>query len=841
MPFTSSATGPCAIAICKRQSTNWRKVTEFVINKGRANGTLPVYVHLGATICLNCYNGIVTRSSTIFQQHAQATTNTKQPETVNIDEVMNADSTDEVENANTLSFSKAIETITNILYIRENKEQKQTLYTFDEFREVMEREDARLRFFFDELYLSSNPLSKNKDSQERVKKQLLFICYFLCGVRNKFVNNAKRDLAMYIDSTGTSNTSIDTLADLGITVTSRTITRHKTSASEKHAKFVDSELAKYVDKAMVLNIDDYHSIHTERMPNTTTTSTAAHLATVLMNPITTQHAIPKVNIHNPALVDAELIKMNIKNRFITLYGLSHNRRWGFRTVDDDTRMEELTVHSYDTRLKEKRNIRSMKDVVLVDLQENNLHSLEAYIKATNAVVEVPSMQQYIGREYIVPIVADWPGQIYLRTAISRYLCYHESSNITNNILSFLPIIGPLHISLNSRELILLQYHPFFAAMYKFVFGEQKYLAQKPKPCRINLLLEISRSAWQEISTTVEAKFGFCKDAEYLALKDLLDNSIPLVLDIYAVIFRSGDFDTYLESCFRVWTIFLKFNRKNYTKAPLMFLSDIFYWELNNHPILETIKAELPKFSDSTVEIFHSFLRRSTQKHTDAQQIIKYGRYINQLRLDDNGFRENFAHTSTWAAYEYSARDITVLTKKNACFLLQCFSEIYTRIFNHNLLITFPLQTITSSKRKSKKVDDTIISLTAMKMPEARLRHFPLGFSTLHKPDPLRYCDANCSNFSTNTEPIEILACGHTYHTSCYNNNGLKCLHCLSFLQNGIDEHVRSLLERLQCFNEQQVQVEGPENDIPCDDNDETEPVDYVTFSLEQSLQRFQSQ
>jgi hypothetical protein len=60
----------------------------------------------------------------------------------------------------------------------------------------------------------------------------------------------------------------------------------------------------------------------------------------------------------------------------------------------------------------------------------------------------------------------------------------------------------------------------------------------------------------------------------------------------------------------------------------MFFSDIFYLELNNHPILETIKAELPKFSDATVEIFHSFLRRGTQKHTEAQQIIKYGRYIN---------------------------------------------------------------------------------------------------------------------------------------------------------------------------------------------------------------------
>ncbi len=74
-------------------------------------------------------------------------------------------------------------------------------------------------------------------------------------------------------------------------------------------------------------------------------------------------------------------------------------------------------------------------------------------------------------------------------------------------------------------------------MYKYIFEERRPLAQKPKPWRINLLLEVSRSTWQEISTSVETKFGpLCKDAEYLALKDLLDNLIPLVLDVYAVFF-----------------------------------------------------------------------------------------------------------------------------------------------------------------------------------------------------------------------------------------------------------------------------------------------------------------
>ncbi len=75
---------------------------------------------------------------------------------------------------------------------------------------------------------------------------------------------------------------------------------------------------------MVLNIDDYHSIHTKRMPNTTTISTTAHLATILINLIT-QHAIPKLNIHNLKLVNAKLIKVNLKNKFMVLYGLSHNQ------------------------------------------------------------------------------------------------------------------------------------------------------------------------------------------------------------------------------------------------------------------------------------------------------------------------------------------------------------------------------------------------------------------------------------------------------------------------------------------------------------------------------------
>jgi len=245
------------------------------------------------------------------------------------------------------------------------------------------------------------------------------------------------------------------LATLGLTTTSRTISYHKDAVSKKHSKTVESRLSGSVNNAIVLNIDDYHSIHTKRMPNTITTSTAVHLATVLLNLIENEPAILKQDVHNPALVDASLIKVGIDNYFMSLYSFPHNQRWGFHFVDDETKLEELTVHSYDVRLKEKRNTRSIKNVVLVDLLQNDLHSVKAYINATNAVTSIPILNRYIKEGNVIPVVADWPGQIFLRTAISRHLVYDSSSGVSDEILSFLPMMGPLHISLNSHELIFL--------------------------------------------------------------------------------------------------------------------------------------------------------------------------------------------------------------------------------------------------------------------------------------------------------------------------------------------------------------------------------------------------
>jgi len=116
-------------------------------------------------------------------------------------------------------------------------------------------------------------------------------------------------------------------------------------------------------------------------------------------------------------------------------------------------------------------------------------------------------------------------------------------------------------------------------------------------------------AWVDIVDAVYLKFGYtCKNIEFLYLTDLLGNLIPLVLDIYAIHHRGGNWLAYEEACMRCWNdLFLRFDRRNYKRAPLMFFSDIFYWMETNHPMFHMFTNHLASLSDCPVEIIHSII------------------------------------------------------------------------------------------------------------------------------------------------------------------------------------------------------------------------------------------
>ena len=130
------------------------------------------------------------------------------------------------------------------------------------------------------------------------------------------------------------------------------------------------------------------------------------------------------------------------------------------------------------------------------------------MQALKRVLQLNRFNEYLSK-FVVLFPGDYPSQFYPRQIIYEILCKYIA-NITNigttlvpheELLSLVPLIGPLHIDLNADEDLVLIYHPFIKSLYESIFPSRA-LAEKPKPWRIQFILEILYGGWTLIRRTV---------------------------------------------------------------------------------------------------------------------------------------------------------------------------------------------------------------------------------------------------------------------------------------------------------------------------------------------------
>ncbi|CAG8775211.1 13359_t:CDS:1, partial [Dentiscutata erythropus] len=119
-----------------------------------------------------------------------------------------------------------------------------------------------------------------------------------------------------------------------------------------------------------------------------------------------------------------------------------------------------------------------------------LHSTEDYVNVLKSLINIPKAETYLRIQVLIASM-NYPGQLHVRCAITHLLKSNDSSGILEQALHIIPMIGPLHVSLNSRETVFLLNYDFFDILFHAVFGCNKVLAKKPKPYKINLILEIA--------------------------------------------------------------------------------------------------------------------------------------------------------------------------------------------------------------------------------------------------------------------------------------------------------------------------------------------------------------
>ncbi|RHZ51729.1 hypothetical protein Glove_471g10 [Diversispora epigaea] len=534
---------PCSIKNCTYTNTKFRLITKFAYEKCYEKQMLQIfpYLEVGKQLCHPHYCNIVE------VDRGQRRRNKKE------------------KNTQKRKPLESIELISN---------NTNTELDPAKFKNIIESACPQLNGFFNYLVNTIIPKERSAYNKNEAKKSIVGLCYLIAGLRNKFVNQHKLEVGLYLMASGATWEAIDTISSLGYSACAKTIEEYRKKIQKEHIINIENYFIKNV------KIDNYHSIHENRRPNTVSTLTAKHFVTCVAKPIINCSSLPlmfnKMSIHNPANVEASRICWYLIHQYIGVFDRSYSEcktQWiseHLSSINQFDRIELLTIHNYNDNIKERKIERSMKDLQLLGFNEQNLHSMQDYLNALKIIISINNKTQHLNGQ-IAPVVADWPGQIFIRKALYTQLPL-EFQPFYLQIKLFISIMGPLHLSLNSREQVVLVHHSFFEKLFHFVFGQNKKLAKKPRPWRINLL--------------------------------------------------AGLFEKYIETVFQIWTFALRWKRKNYNKAPLIFLSDIFYWKENHSLFYNLLQNQLPSFNDYYVENTHSKIRANTSANATVENIIK---------------------------------------------------------------------------------------------------------------------------------------------------------------------------------------------------------------------------
>src|SRR6266540_2824992 len=127
----------------------------------------------------------------------------------------------------------------------------------------------------------------------------------------------------------------------------------------------------------------------------------------------------------------------------------------------------------------------MSNSKLVNFILHILYNTKDYIEYINFVFKVFERLKNNGEEsyldnFIIPIIADWLGQVNIRRVIILKIKKGITSKISEKILNLIPIIGFFYIFLNNRKTLFQTYYFFFEMLYHNLFKNKKILFQKPK-------------------------------------------------------------------------------------------------------------------------------------------------------------------------------------------------------------------------------------------------------------------------------------------------------------------------------------------------------------------------
>ena len=690
------------------------------------------------------------------------------------------------------------------------------MYDPDKFREFCISAGAKK--LFDTLLAAMTTPRQSTDRTELNKKRVVSVIYNMCYCLSQICNPLQIDFALYLRSSHINQEGMETEHIMGHSCARRTVNNIIQTMAETHFQSFEHFVTEAIEHKwlLVLVIDDYTSVHSKRRPLNEKPSEAKTMCTMVVKAFN----IPAISVEQANVIhDVNGIDIESCQGVITSASCMHDISQTYASqmpdwltqafFDPDLQRQRINTHQ-NCKSDNVRTMRKMDNLHLLDFVELRLKSIHDFEAAYDIVLST-GLAAYM-RKFVLLQPGDWPCQFYCRQII--YQCLNKfsscapgltsalqehpricddhssysyptdshihttipgSTNQQPSILSIVPTIGPLHISLNSREHIVNSFHPFFKSVYQAIFPSSK-LADKPKPWRVSLILEIVYGGWTLIRRTVMHKFSQFKDVQYGTLLNLLDNYIPLVLSIYSISFKLNHFSEYFRAIIRIWIMFTCLRRRHYNKTPLVWINMCLHWGKYSPHLYELLRKYITIFDEYPVENTHSILRAQTKSSDTADQLRKKAKAIFQSKEKQSNFRSFFTSPKQ---FSFSHSQLQFLKVKCAQVLSLMFKKIAQAPGESSF---------SSSRNNATTRNPSHVSLPTMcsNIP-TKTTVLPLGYHCNIKPDPTKKCDLPECKISSPDESWKILTgCFHSFHCKCLNES-TSCPLCKDFLQEKVQE------------------------------------------------------
>ncbi|GBC12392.2 hypothetical protein GLOIN_2v1872628 [Rhizophagus irregularis DAOM 181602=DAOM 197198] len=102
------------------------------------------------------------------------------------------------------------------------------------FKQMIEKADPRLQGLFDKLVKALVPDNRSAYNKVEARKTIVSLCYIMAGMRNKFVNDFKLEVGLYLSASGATRAAIDTMNSIGFSACYTTVNNFKRKIANEH-------------------------------------------------------------------------------------------------------------------------------------------------------------------------------------------------------------------------------------------------------------------------------------------------------------------------------------------------------------------------------------------------------------------------------------------------------------------------------------------------------------------------------------------------------------------------------------------------------------------------------